>query len=262
MRYYPLFWVRSNNFGDAVNSLLYSRIGLRAPEWADEDYHGKIVACGSIAHAARPGDIVWGTGCNPELPLKCNETTRVLALRGPLSAEIFYEYGFQDITETYGDPVFLLPKFFRFQKSRIVDFNKAPGIVPHYVDKERILKTMGYVGNFRFIDITQPSQVDFARDITDCKYVLSSALHGIVCAEAYGIPAVWCEFSDNVAGNGFKFRDYYLGTNRIPPEPLDFRDKIDMTKVIEKVREWQPPEVDLELLLETCPFNEAMNEEN
>ena len=51
-------------------------------------------------------------------------------------------------------------------------------------------------------------------EILKCNKIVSSSLHGIVLAEAYGIPAKWEKYSDDVLGNGFKFRDYLSGTGR------------------------------------------------
>lgn len=42
--------------------------------------------------------------------------------------------------------------------------------------------------------------------------VNSSLLHGIILAEAYGIPAIYLK--DNKINQDFKFNDYYCGTGR------------------------------------------------
>ena len=39
--------------------------------------------------------------------------------------------------------------------------------------------------------------------------VVSSCLHGLVAAVAYGKPVVWAKFSDRMMGDGFKFRDFF-----------------------------------------------------
>jgi hypothetical protein len=75
----------------------------------------------------------------------------------------------------------------------------------------------------------------------------------LIVAEAYGIPAVWVEFSDNVAGNGFKFKDYYAGTHR-EHSPVDFREKMDLDKCnFQKFSSYN------KLFANACPFNEEFS---
>jgi pyruvyltransferase len=52
---------------------------------------------------------------------------------------------------------------------------------------------------------------------------LSSTLHGLVFAHAYGKPALWLEFGDRVLGNGFKFFDYYHSIGVQPQDVPYFR---------------------------------------
>lgn len=48
--------------------------------------------------------------------------------------------------------------------------------------------------------------------IVSCKKVYSSSLHGIILAEAYGVPAVF--FRGIPAVIDFKYKDYYASTGR------------------------------------------------
>ena len=49
--------------------------------------------------------------------------------------------------------------------------------------------------------------------ICSCRAVVSSSLHGLVCADAYGIPNVWLDEFALEEGH-FKFRDYFASQGR------------------------------------------------
>ena len=48
-------------------------------------------------------------------------------------------------------------------------------------------------------------------DIFNTELILSSSLHGVILAEAYGIPAVLIRNENEPL---FKYKDYYMGTGR------------------------------------------------
>lgn len=50
------------------------------------------------------------------------------------------------------------------------------------------------------------------QQICKCKFILSSSLHGIILAHAYGIPALWIRNTD-CGTDGFKFHDYFSSVN-------------------------------------------------
>lgn len=41
-----------------------------------------------------------------------------------------------------------------------------------------------------------------------CKYIISSSLHGLICADSICIPNRWIKLSE-LLGSDFKFHDYY-----------------------------------------------------
>jgi hypothetical protein len=126
------------------------------------------------------------------------------------------------------------------------------GIVPHYVDRDIVLADSEL--SLHYIDIMSGVE-NVIREITSCEYIISSALHGVICAEAYGIPALYVEFSDSVAGHGFKFEDYYLGTSRPPRPAVNWRTHRNVAHAIKLLEtSWQPPRFNYRKMLALCPF--------
>ena len=233
----PLYWVNGHNFGDVLNPLLYKN--LTGFDAIHSDQSPKILSIGSVMHFAKPGDIIWGSGClSPDIPLQLDSTTRVLAVRGRLTADLLKGYGIE--VSIFGDPSWLLPMFIKPSEQ-----TDMIGFMPHYIDYGQVGKLPE---NVKLLNpATDPEQL--IKEITSCKAIVSSSLHGIVVAEAYGIPATWVELSDLVGGNGFKFRDYYA--DKVLPQ--DWRKGYHWDAINQ--RPWKPSIGQLERLLEVCPFN-------
>lgn len=90
------------------------------------------------------------------------------------------------------------------------------GWIPHYVDKEKFWQQHGKLKSGElFIDIQTLDWKQFIDQIVQCDKIASSSLHGIIIAEAYGVPAIWLKsYSGNIIGQKFKFHDYLTGTGR------------------------------------------------
>jgi pyruvyltransferase len=123
----------------------------------------------------------------------------------------------------YGDPALLFHRLFvcsRSRASRLV-------VVPHHRDYAQAREMLRGQA-VPIVDLLKPPRA-VAQAIASAEVVYSSSLHGIIVAEALGLPAIWVEFGDRVIGAGFKFRDYYLASGRAPPPPLDWRRRISFT---------------------------------
>lgn len=134
------------------------------------------------------------------------------ALRGEKTRKRLSEILGKNISCVLADPGILSPMIINPSEKK---YNV--GIVPHRWDKpEEILeKMLEYYPNSKIIDVhDDPKQV--LKEISQCEYIISTSLRGLVVADSYGIPNCWCEISGKVEGNGFKFHDYFScwGTDR------------------------------------------------
>lgn len=232
----PAYWfAKLPNLGDAVAPILLEHVSGVPPVRVSHRYRGKVVSIGSVLDRVRRGDVVWGTGALRREPHRTPGVT-FLAVRGPLTRELVQE---AEVPEVYGDPAMLLPQVHRGAR----EIRYEVGLVPHYADHEAV-RSPDPAG-VPLIDVTRPWREVVDR-ITACQVILSSSLHGIVVAEAYGIPAVWVAAEGRLVGGDFKFRDYYLGTGREAPEPARWSQGV--ARALERTE--APPSLDSEPLVE------------
>lgn len=169
----------------------------------------KLLAIGSILSFAVTDDVLWGTGLNGKLPdpkdyLFTNLDVR--AVRGPITRAFLMDNFGIECPEVYGDPGLLFPYFFpEFQKSEFPSNSYI--IIPHYSEIKLFPKD-------KWKNVVYPTDPweEVIQKIVDSEFVISSSLHGIVIAEAYGIPARMLRVTNNEYL--LKYYDYYLGTNR------------------------------------------------
>jgi len=208
------WWTGERNFGDLITPALLRSYGL-TPVCCRDPAAASLAATGSII-GMLPRDfegIVLGSGLlsdNPNLRLP---NARILALRGEMTKdrlEVRDEIALGDPGLLVAD---LLPR-------RTPSKSFVLGIVLHYEDRDNaIIRTMvrRYPREVTVINV-QKGPIPVVRDIDRCQFVLSSSLHGVVAADALGIPNCWTVLSHRVFGKGFKFRDYYsaFGLDRKP----------------------------------------------
>lgn len=243
-------WATLPNWGDTINPILIEKISGIKPTLVknNPDY----LCVGSILSWATKNTIVWGSGFIAK-DRKIKYDIDIRAVRGPLTRNMVLEQGY-NCPEIYGDPALLYPRFYKPNIQKKYRF----GIIPHYVDQNsKWLNQFLNNANVKIIDIKVPSDERFINkfvdEVNECEIILSSSLHGIIAADAYGIPSYWIELSNNVIGNGFKFRDYFSSVGRPNIEPFrpNYTDKIkDFSSDFYKY----DINIDLDLLYEACPF--------
>lgn len=82
------------------------------------------------------------------------------------------------------------------------------------------------------IDI-QLKPKEFVKQVAKCDFILSSAMHGLICADSLGIPNKHIILSNNVTGGDYKFRDYYSIYKNFKYKPIFLENEIINNKSID-----------------------------
>jgi pyruvyltransferase len=247
------------NWGDAINPALVEFISGETVQSVDIDARALLplprdpradtlyAVVGSIVHHADCQTIIWGAGLQsagigPKQPPK-----GVHAVRGPLTAAELRRQGV-DCPDVYGDPVLLLPRYYRPEGRK----RYRLGIIPHFSDQADT-KMARYAASdeVKIIDI-RGGLWSTVNQVCECEHVVSTSLHGLILADAYGIPNAWAKLGDDIPGGTFKFNDYYraIGVG-------DSLPTVSLTETVDELCQKslkREVALDLDRLLRACPF--------
>lgn len=162
-------------------------------------FEKNILGIGSIISWGNSKSIIWGSGF-----MKWNEFFRggkVLAVRGKLTNEKIIDSGYKGCN-VFGDPALLLPLIVKASLEKKYDL----AIIPHWKEYDFFYNKYG--NHYKVLDIRTTDVEHFIQELTSCKYILSSSLHGIILSHAYNIPALWIKHG-YIDTDGFKFYDYF-----------------------------------------------------
>jgi hypothetical protein len=194
------WWDGHPNFGDDMTPWLLPRYGVvpvhRRPVEA------RLAGVGSVLEFLPPDfeGAIWGSGLMHDAPYPLPRAA-VLAVRGHLTRE---RIGASDDV-ALGDPGILAARLVRRPAQRW-----DVGLVPHGHHRSHapflaLAETAGL--RVRVIDVHRTA-ARTVREIAACGTVVTTSLHGLVAADAYGIPALWTTLEPSLGGGDFKFRDY------------------------------------------------------
>lgn len=222
-----------NNFGDAINPFLLQKLIHKEPVHSSTVlnllFKPQLYFIGSILdNLCTFNAVVMGSGFKKEKSKVLIKPKKVFAVRGPLTRKIFIDYGIE-CPEVYCDPALLLPEFIpNKQDIKVYDV----GIIAHYIDK-KVLNDIKIEGKYKIKILNiEDNPFKFVDELTQCKTIFSSSLHGIIIAHAYNIPATWIKLSENVKGEGFKFRDYYASVGEKDIVCYEVEHVLDLEKGI------------------------------
>lgn len=265
------------NFGDAINPYLIEKLGedvhviyvsnrplkesfmfvqhelrnLRKPNmgyiWRLLKRNNFAYCIGSVLENSRKGNIIWGSGF-----MNYGQTIEggtIFAVRGKETLKRLVELGFNENCKI-GDPAILLPLVY----NPIVDKEYDVGIIPH-VNELPFFK-LNYSNNY-IIDLNTDNIESVIDNILSCKLILSSSLHGIIVAHAYGIPAIWLKYG-NIGTDGFKFHDYFSSVNIDYYNPISIDEIGNLTDIIDAYEGVCLPNIEIDKLqmelLSCAPF--------
>ena len=221
---YTMFQKIDYNLGDSLGEVIIKFLlrqkGIDIDKPVSKTKHFYCV--GTNIHGAYQSATIWGSGIYPSrskidffLQKLSGRKLDVRAVRGPLTKQVLEQYGFK-CPEIFGDPAILMPLIYLPATEKKKDYIVIP---------------------------------QFINEIIASKMVYTSSLHGIILAEAYGVPAVLYRSLEK--WKDFKFLDYYYSTGR---------KNIKIAESLEEAMEMEPlPLPDLSEmqkgLLDTFPYD-------
>ncbi|MCI4665596.1 MAG: polysaccharide pyruvyl transferase family protein [Neomegalonema sp.] len=253
-----LFWAggarRIVNYGDALSKPVLERLTGRPivfakPATADIAAAGSIFKSFMSTRWRRPFRgrfdplVVWGSGSLASDSLaRTNygaQWVEIRAVRGPRTRR---EIGAPEDLPL-GDPGLLAPLLL---DERTPTKAYAIGFVPHKDDRyfSGLHDLVAQHRHAIAIDLTNPDLIEVTKTIARCDLIVSSSLHGVIVADALGVPNV---FAQRVASKRapedveFKFQDYFESIGRPCVVPIRLEDALD-PKLLEQNAQLAAPE--------------------
>lgn len=246
----PLFWwIDAPNFGDLLSPWLVEKMTSLPVEFSERDTP-HYVTIGSIVGRASDKSILWGTGSfGTETKVRLPPKAKYHAVRGPLTRQILKNSKIE-APPIYGDPALLAPLYYYPD----LPITHELGVVVRWSEKE--WKTADVDPRVKIINLKTSSVEETISDFLSCRKIISSSLHGLIIADAYGIPNAWRQ-SETGKGGIFKYFDYFASVNKYrAPHQYSIGDEGLKLEHLLKSFDFndQPIEFKYHKLLDSSPF--------
>lgn len=217
-----LYWkheIGSGNFGDELNVPVGKFLFGDSVEFNKENASESIRLIGSNLGDIKNGDVICGIGFHHHTQKTKSINAQFNCVRGPLSLKTLNKQFDKPVKCFLGDPALLL-KLFHKPKLR-KDLVGKIGVVPHISNIDYFKKQVDGLSDFYLIDPTNRWE-QVINEIYSCDKIVSSSLHGLICADAYDKPNVWIKIpgqsippcDKNSDYGDFKYWDYLLSQVR------------------------------------------------
>ncbi len=217
------------NLGDMLAIPIYEYMlrknGLDKDQNVGKTKH--LYTIGSLIMLAYQDATIWGSGILMEEPegliWKRSKTRKldIRCVRGPRTKKRLAENGYDVSRCVMGDPGVLMPLVYKPEEREKKDYV----VIRHMSDNDDV----SYSNE---VNIITNDWKETINQIYNSKLVISSSLHGLIIAEAYGIPAIMLDKTE--FGDHFKYEDYYMSTGRM---------KIPAYRTVEEALNAPVPEV-------------------
>jgi pyruvyltransferase len=222
------WWANTPNFGDLLSPYLVKKLTSLPVSLVGPNASGikrlnpfvqdkfSYLAIGSIISRANSKSVVWGSGAfGTENEKSLSKHATYLAVRGPLTRNLLRIHGI-NCPAVYGDPALLIPRVF----NPSVQKKYKVGVILRWAEKD--WNNVSVSDDLKKIYLGTDDIEGTLLQILQCENIVSSSLHGIILADAYGIPSAWLS-SETPKGLEFKFYDYFLSVNKVQsPQMIDF----------------------------------------
>jgi len=203
------YWKDHTNIGDLLSKTVFdymierNNIDINKPVKSFTHFLG----IGSIIGIKEFDAIIWGSGVNTIAFANKIYSKRkyvkydIRAVRGPITQQILLNCGY-DCPNVYGDPAILMPLIY---KPNCKKKYKVTAII-HFFEKN-----VKKIDGVNYLNVATKDYKNFIDVIASSEKVVSSSLHGIILAEAYGVPTVYIGTRKD---EFLKYYDYYWSTER------------------------------------------------
>lgn len=254
------WWTHTANFGDLLSPWLVGLLTGRPVTYGPAD-RTSYLAVGSIVSEARRDSVVWGSGAfGSEGKWGITPAAGYRAVRGPLTRSRLRNIGLP-VPRVYGDPALLAPLVYWPD----VEKDAEVGIVVRWSESRWTSAVAGE--GVKIIDLGSDDVTGTLRELISCRRILSSSLHGLILADAYGIPNAWLDSDGGAggsrpAGGEFKFYDYMASVDKLRhAQSPSFGDgPIELGHLLDSLEfAGEPISFDHAALLDACPFLERVD---
>lgn len=219
------------NVGDEIAPYLVSRIlglcrkDVPAAPIPDPRKSSKevLISVGSVLRLSGKNTLVWGAGIR-NIDQEFAAAKRFCAVRGPLTHRRLQQLGYQ-CADIFGDPAILLP---RYHQPKTVKRYQL-GVVSHLTDYSDLKNRLSGRKDILLVDVRTNDVEKIIDQLTCCEALVSSSLHGIILAVAYGIPVRWLKVANRIMGDDCKFYDFFASLEGELLNDFDF-EKVEITK--------------------------------